>query len=141
MTIKDRYWTISEAAEKLKVTRQTISRWITQGKIPTEKVGREILIEKKALAQQGSRRILDVSQEIANKMILAGNFSGEIFFNKGDKIEKVKSRRNEMVYLITKVDGSREKIEIEKLDVSVDIDKEHPVISVNVKEIKRKVIK
>ena len=47
MAIKDKYYTISEASERLQVTRQTVSRWIKEGKFTTEKVGRETLIEKR----------------------------------------------------------------------------------------------
>ena len=60
MALKDKYFTISEAAEELKVTRQTISRWITQGNIPSEKVGREILIKKKDLYQYRFKRLSEV---------------------------------------------------------------------------------
>lgn len=49
MTLKDKYFTISEAAKEIGVTRQTISRWIADGKISAEKVGRETLIKKKDL--------------------------------------------------------------------------------------------
>ncbi|MCX6006140.1 MAG: excisionase family DNA-binding protein [Chloroflexi bacterium] len=41
-----RYCTVSEAATRLKVTRQTIYRWIADGRIKTEKIGREMIIEK-----------------------------------------------------------------------------------------------
>jgi excisionase family DNA binding protein len=40
------YCTVSEAAERLKVTRQTVYRWIDGGKIKSEKIGREIVIDR-----------------------------------------------------------------------------------------------
>ena len=46
MALKDSYFTITQAARELGVTRQTISRWIEQGKLSAERVGREILIAK-----------------------------------------------------------------------------------------------
>lgn len=49
MDLKDKYLTISEAAKELGVTRQTISRWIRDGKLEAEQVGREKLINKKSL--------------------------------------------------------------------------------------------
>lgn len=49
MALKDRYMTISEAAQTLETTRQTVSRWIVKGDIPIEKVGREILIDRNDL--------------------------------------------------------------------------------------------
>jgi excisionase family DNA binding protein len=46
MALKDSYYTITQAARVLGVTRQTIARWIEEGKISAEKVGRETLIAK-----------------------------------------------------------------------------------------------
>lgn len=47
--LADEYITISQAAKAVNVTRQTVSRWIKQGKISAEKIGRETLIEKDGL--------------------------------------------------------------------------------------------
>lgn len=47
--LADEYVTISQAAKAVNVTRQTISRWVKQGKISAEKIGRETLIEKDSL--------------------------------------------------------------------------------------------
>lgn len=44
--LADKYFTISQAAKEVGVTRQTISRWITTGLLPAEKIGREKLILK-----------------------------------------------------------------------------------------------
>lgn len=49
MALKDNYFTVSQASEYLGVTRQTISRWIEEGSIAAEKVGREKLISKEEL--------------------------------------------------------------------------------------------
>jgi excisionase family DNA binding protein len=49
MAIKDSYYTVTEAAKKLGVSRQTISRWLASGKIVAESVGREKLIRKSQL--------------------------------------------------------------------------------------------
>ncbi len=50
MKIADNYFTISQLADAYGVTRQTVSRWIKQGKIKGEKVGREILINKSGIS-------------------------------------------------------------------------------------------
>jgi excisionase family DNA binding protein len=47
--LKDRYMTISQAAKELGITRQTVSRWIREGKIEAEQVGREKLIGRENL--------------------------------------------------------------------------------------------
>ncbi len=54
MAIKDEYFTISETAKELGVTRQTISRWVAKGKITTEKIGRERLIKKEDIEKYKS---------------------------------------------------------------------------------------
>ena len=46
MAIKDSYYTVSQAAKELGVTRQSISRWLNTGVLSAEKVGREKLIPK-----------------------------------------------------------------------------------------------
>ena len=63
MALKDNYLTISEAAKQLKVTRQTISRWIAKGYVPAEKIGRETLIKKKDLHQYHRRRLSEAAAE------------------------------------------------------------------------------
>ncbi len=49
MALKDEYLTVSQAAEELEVTRQTISRWIAKKFIPVERVGRVALLKKEDL--------------------------------------------------------------------------------------------
>ena len=51
MALKDMYYTISEAARELGVSRQTIYRWIADGKVPTEKIGGVMLVEKAAISR------------------------------------------------------------------------------------------
>jgi excisionase family DNA binding protein len=49
MSIAEDYVTISQAARALSVTRQTIHRWIKQGLLSCERVGREALIDRAAV--------------------------------------------------------------------------------------------
>jgi excisionase family DNA binding protein len=46
MALKDSYFTVAQAAKELGVTRKTISRWLADGKLSAEKVGREKLIKR-----------------------------------------------------------------------------------------------
>jgi len=46
MSLKDKYFTLSQASKKMGVTRQTLARWITERKFPAEKIGREKLLLK-----------------------------------------------------------------------------------------------
>ena len=49
--IADEYATAAEAAAILGVERQTIARWVKDGKLAGEKVGREVLIPRTQLTQ------------------------------------------------------------------------------------------
>jgi len=60
MTLKDKYTTISEVATELKVTRQTVSRWLRDGKIETEQVGREKLINRKSLERFLEKKVKEI---------------------------------------------------------------------------------
>ncbi len=61
MALKDNYFTISEAARELNVTRQTISRWVANGKLAGEKIGRETLINKKDLFEEQRHQLTDTA--------------------------------------------------------------------------------
>lgn len=41
--------TVDDVAAELQVNRQTIARWLRQGKLPGRKVGREWRVSRKAL--------------------------------------------------------------------------------------------
>ncbi len=53
MTLKDSYLTITQAAKKMGVSRQTISNWLAEGKITAESIGREKLIPRDQLVSAG----------------------------------------------------------------------------------------
>jgi excisionase family DNA binding protein len=46
MEILDYFYTAGQAAKLLNVNRITVWRWIRQGKLDTQQVGREVLIPK-----------------------------------------------------------------------------------------------
>lgn len=60
MALKDKYTTISEVTRELKVTRQTVSRWLRDGKIETEQVGREKLINRKSLERFLEKKVKEI---------------------------------------------------------------------------------
>lgn len=55
MGLKDDYLTISEVARRLEVSRQTIWRWVNDGKFTAEKVGRQVFIPKEDVKEYESR--------------------------------------------------------------------------------------
>jgi excisionase family DNA binding protein len=59
MALKDEYFTISEASKEVGVTRQTISRWVKDGMLSAEKVGRAVLIKKNELYEYNEKRLLE----------------------------------------------------------------------------------
>lgn len=59
MALKDKYFTISEAARQLGVTRQTVSRWIGDSRLAGERIGRETLIKKADVYEYQKKRIVD----------------------------------------------------------------------------------
>jgi len=61
MALKDNYFTISEAARELNVTRQTISRWVANGRLAGEKIGRETLISRKELFEYQRHQLTDTA--------------------------------------------------------------------------------
>lgn len=71
MALKDNYFTISEAAKQLKVTRQTISRWVAKGNVPAEKIGRETLIKKKDLHKYHRMKLSEAAADTIIALYLA----------------------------------------------------------------------
>ena len=49
ISISDRFYTQTEAAQRLSVERHTLWRWIKAGKLQAQKVGGVVFIEKKAV--------------------------------------------------------------------------------------------
>ncbi len=57
MQIADYFLTISQTAELLNTTRQTISRWVREGKLNSQRIGREGLIPKREVECLFKKRI------------------------------------------------------------------------------------
>ena len=49
LLISDHFYTQTDAAQRLSVERHTLWRWIKAGKLPSQKVGGVVFIEKKAV--------------------------------------------------------------------------------------------
>ena len=99
MAIKDQYFTISEAAKQLNVTRQTISRWVSRGKIPGEKVGRETLIKKEDLFKYQKEPIYDAAAVEIHTLMLTAHT--DFCQQKGyiSAIERIKEITKGLVYI------------------------------------------
>jgi len=114
MSIKDSYFTISEASKELGVSRQAISRWIAKGKIIAETVGREKLIAKDSLKgikikSSDSMLLRRIKTELSTKIREAYHYDEK------DKITSMQSfdNDNDMMFRVTRQNGDIDTIGVE----------------------------
>ena len=119
MALKDEYFTISEAAKEMFVTRQTISRWVNEGKLTAEKIGRETLIEKEQIDNLIDK---DLTQKLGKAFDrrLTTLLKRKYKYTNEDTIEPIGAKKKPFAlgYSILKKDGTKEKawIYIGKID-------------------------
>lgn len=104
MKLKDSYYTITEASKELGISRQTISRWITTGKIVAETVGREKLIKKDFLKDLLADKRIDaifnkIRTELMTKIREKYNYSEE------DKITSIPTPDKYITLQVNKKSG------------------------------------
>jgi excisionase family DNA binding protein len=123
MELKEKYCTVSEAAEELGVTRQTVSRWISDGKLVAETIGREKLIDKKQLDQFADIRVSMLLARYVDRKLIA-HIKKQYNYTKEDVIERfgTKSTPTAISYSIIKKDGTRERVWVYlgKIEMSKD---------------------
>ena len=139
MALKDKYFTISEAAQEFGVTRQTISRWVASGKIPAEKIGRETLIEKTQLERHEDDRLTrSIRGMFASNII---RYLREVYgYTNEDAIQLLGTKRwgAGLAFSVTKKDGTCEKVSVDmgKIEVSED-----GLVSFEIRGVKKKRLK
>jgi excisionase family DNA binding protein len=119
VALKDSYFTITQAARELGVTRQTISRWIELGKLTAEKVGRETLIAKQEF-NKPEFKIQKMRTSVAkqfNKKLLASIKTECGYEDETDlaikEIRPIGKNKANYVLSIMKKDGTRQIINAE----------------------------
>lgn len=117
MALKDEYFTISEAARELGVTRQTVSRWISIGVLTAEKIGRERLIEKEKVRDFHASKF-EQAMSKAMVVIFIAYIREKYHFTEDDKIEQI---GDNPTFAVTRNDGTREKIEIRDFGMKVKV--------------------
>ena len=117
MGLKDKYFTVSEAAEEADVTRQTISRWIATEKIRAEKIGRNILIPRRALLKYIREKPMGAVRKMVSNEIISNPFL--LGCNKSDKVEVV-GYPSDLRFLINHQDGSSEEIGVETFTLTIE---------------------
>jgi len=133
MGLKNVYFTISQAAGQLGVTRQTVSRWIAEGRFPADKVGREVLINRNEVLNWESQRLAGLVREhVIRKLwnFLVGDWSVE-----EAEIEVLETHPDgSTVFSIATNDGRRLKTKIDIRKVEVNIDEGDPSICIEYEE-------
>lgn len=113
MALKDRYFSISQAADKLGVTRQSVHRWVTTGEISSEKVGRETLIKKTEIKRYMDERRM---RRTANRIMLgiADHIRAKYKYTNSDKVEFLSfdRRRANFRFSVVKKDKTRETVSV-----------------------------
>ena len=121
MALKDRYLTISEAAKELAVSRQTIYRWIADNKISAEKIGGLVLINKKAI-QEYKRKMSTKSWVTWMDDFVMNSIRQKQGYTDMDKMERLPNEGKNVIYLVTREDGIREKVKIGSIQIILDLD-------------------
>lgn len=143
MVLKDNYYTVSEAAEALGITRQTIYRYLNSRQINAEKIGRETLIEKTEIARFKENRFEDWIYQMVSWNIARNNYEvirEHIGYTENDKIEIIGSPRA-LKYLVTRENGEKEQIVVKSFSISLDKKTYHLVCNINPADIIRTPIK
>lgn len=112
MALKGKYFTVSEVAKEMGVTRQTISRWIAQGKFIAEAVGREKIISEKQVRRMRRLNATSLAKRVIAKL---SDLIKQSFYSEDDKI-----RVEGDDFIVTKSDGTMEKVEIPKFTIKID---------------------
>jgi excisionase family DNA binding protein len=122
MALKDKYFTISEAAEYMDVTRQTIARWVAEGRLHAEKLGREVLIERDELYEYERHRLAEAIHRWATR---AAMHYAQIKYgySKDDKIELIETLKPAtFVFSVIRQGGSIERVNVAtEVEVSDEI--------------------
>ena len=118
MALKDDYYTLSQFAEFFNVTRQTVSRWLKNGEIVGEKIGREVLIHKNEFDKLGDKFDRNIGKyfirEIANNIRKIYNYSKE------DKVQPIGKDGEYIIFGITKRDGFKSRVRVRTLEYVED---------------------
>jgi excisionase family DNA binding protein len=113
MALKDKYFTVSDAARIAGVTRQTVSRWIAEGQLLAEKIGRQVLIEKKDFGDYLRRQNL---YRMATQIIdgVGDRIRQEYNYTEEDKVKflDLDSKKDIFHFSVVRKDGTHEEVSV-----------------------------
>ena len=122
MALKDQYLTVSQAVAQFSVTRQTIHRWIRDGVLTAEKVGRELLINRQSLDEYNTHRIGVILAKMISWKIADNDFKElrDYFnFGKADVIKQV-GKPEKLTFIVTKEDGTKDELKVLQYSMNTD---------------------
>jgi excisionase family DNA binding protein len=140
MALKNTYFTISEAAKELGVSRQTVYRWIEDEKIPKEKIGGVILVRKQAIRNFMRKKGRESFFQYMDSR-LEGAIRKEFGFKSEDSLEEIKGGEDYEAYLVTHKDGSQEKVRFSGVEITMTSMKSEHKIKVEIKLKGAKIVK
>ena len=140
MALKDKYFTVSEAAKELGVSRQTMYRLLTDAKIPTEKVGGVKLVTKKTIRKYKRKRESESFKKTMDAWAIT-EIKTKLGYTDKDNVERVDNEKEHMVFIATREDGSQEKVLVGGLKLTFQIkaqDEDGPELSdIHLEDISR----
>ncbi|MFO7996693.1 MAG: helix-turn-helix domain-containing protein [Dehalococcoidia bacterium] len=113
MALKDKYITVTEAAEIAGVTRQTVSRWIADGHLLAERIGRQVLIGKKEFGDYLRRQNLyRMAAEIIDGV--GDRIRQEYNYTEEDKVKflDLDFEKNIFHFSVVRKDGTHEEVSV-----------------------------
>jgi len=137
MAIKDMYYTVSEAAKELDTSRQTIYRWIANNKIPIEKIGGVVLVEKKAVDEYAADRFTKAMMGMYDRLAFDA-LRQQVGYTDKDHIERVDNEGENLIFLVTHEDGTKEKVSVGNSELSIAGTATQPLMKMKFSDITRK---
>ncbi|MFC1897551.1 helix-turn-helix domain-containing protein [Chloroflexota bacterium] len=143
MALKDEYLTISQGAKELGVTRQTISRWIKEGKIPAEKIGRETIIEREALRKYQIKSLIKSTNDSIIGLVQAvqQHYYREKGCLEADERLMGVSPGKERTIIARKPDGTRRLVKVSSKQFNESYERVKPILEAFLKGLDINVLK
>ena len=139
MALKDNYYTVSQVAQELNVTRQTIYRWIKNGNLKGEKIGRETLVEKSEVFRYKDEKVGNWLYEIFNITLERTKYKiirEQLGYDDTDVIERMGDYTS-LNYIVFRKGKDAEIVSIKKIGVNINGKNGHLESSIDPNDITR----
>jgi len=139
MALRDAYFTISEVAKELNVSRQTVYRWITDNKIPTEKIGGVLLVEKYEITQRLGEKIIELANQWGSEWLIK-EIRKIYKYGEGVGIQRDDDEDGYMIFIVTDENSNSERIRVGDTEITMlfsRVEKNPQITDIKFKEITR----